>query len=78
MQDGWPVVSPERYAGTDGPAVDVKKLVNDLELTDFDYRIVPGFAGKQTDPDFSESSTIGGSRRQPLGGMLMEAPARCQ
>lgn len=57
-QDGWPVVSPERYAGTDDRGVDTDELVGAWELIDFDYHIVPGFAEEQTAPDFGESVGI--------------------
>ena len=56
--DGWPVVSPQRYAGMSGGTIAHDELPGNWELIEFDYRVVPGFAREQVDPDLNESQPI--------------------
>ncbi|PPK86153.1 arabinan endo-1,5-alpha-L-arabinosidase [Neolewinella xylanilytica] len=55
---GWPIVSPERYAGVVQDSIGVGELPGDWEIIDFDYSVVPGYAEQQTDPDFQESNRV--------------------
>lgn len=56
--DGWPVVSPERYAGEDNTPSPQADLVGDWEHIKLDYRVTPGFANEQISPDFQVSTTL--------------------
>lgn len=56
--DGWPVVSPERYAGEDNTAVSKDSLTGTWEQIVLGYRVVPGYANEQTSPDFQISATL--------------------
>jgi arabinan endo-1,5-alpha-L-arabinosidase len=51
-EDGWPIVSPERYAATEQTPVSKDELVGAWEKISLEYRIVPGYADKQIVPDF--------------------------
>ncbi|HEX8504280.1 MAG TPA: arabinan endo-1,5-alpha-L-arabinosidase [Hymenobacter sp.] len=53
--DGWPVVSPERYAGEDNAAVAPADLAGEWEQITLGYQVVPGFDREQTSPDFQAS-----------------------
>lgn len=54
-QDGWPVVSPERYADVDQDEITNDDLVGNYEQIIFGYNVVPGYAEEQTSPDFQTS-----------------------
>jgi arabinan endo-1,5-alpha-L-arabinosidase len=54
-EDGWPVVSPERYAGIKQAPVTREELVGDWEQIVLNYRVVPGYAAEQLSPDFQVS-----------------------
>lgn len=54
-QDGWPIVSPERYAGVEQTAITATNLVGSYEQIILGYTIVPGYGDEQTDPDFQTS-----------------------
>lgn len=54
-EDGWPVVSPERYAGIEQTLIIAEELVGNWEQIVLGYRVVPGYAAEQTDPDFQTS-----------------------
>ncbi len=54
-EDGWPVVSPERYAAVDQTPVSEEELVGNYDQIVFGYQVVPGFADTQTSPDFQDS-----------------------
>ena len=56
--DGWPVVSPERYAGEDDAAVPQSDLIGDWEQIVLGYRVVPGYDKEQTTPDFQTSVSL--------------------
>ena len=53
--DGWPMVSPERYAAEEESPVGESELAGQWERIVFGYRIVPGYADEQTNPDFQNS-----------------------
>ncbi|MDU0368816.1 arabinan endo-1,5-alpha-L-arabinosidase [Hymenobacter endophyticus] len=52
---GWPVVSPERYAGEDNSQVAATDLAGDWEQITLNYRVVPGYEVEQNTPDFQTS-----------------------
>ncbi|MCI1186706.1 arabinan endo-1,5-alpha-L-arabinosidase [Hymenobacter sp. DH14] len=56
--DGWPVVSPERYAGEDNTPSPQADLVGDWEQIKLSYRVTPGFGNEQTNPDFQVSTPL--------------------
>jgi arabinan endo-1,5-alpha-L-arabinosidase len=56
--DGWPVVSPERYAGITTRPVSQEEMAGDWEYIEFKYRVVPGFSAEQTDPDIQQAVVI--------------------
>lgn len=56
--DGWPIASPERYAGVTQDAITKDELVGTFEFIDFKYTIVPGYANEQLSPDFQDSVII--------------------
>jgi arabinan endo-1,5-alpha-L-arabinosidase len=51
-EDGWPVVSPERYAATAQTPVTSNELTGTWEAITLGYNIVPGYANEQISPDF--------------------------
>jgi arabinan endo-1,5-alpha-L-arabinosidase len=55
---GWPVVSPERYAGTEQTPISPAEMTGDWEQIALDYRVVPGYANEQTLPDFQVAGTL--------------------
>lgn len=57
-EDGWPVVSPERYAWEPNITVNEQELLGSWERILFDYTIVPGYDKEQTDPDFQISKLL--------------------
>lgn len=54
-QDGWPIVSPQRYAGIEQTPVEEQELVGAWEQIVLGYRVVPGYAEEQKSPDFQVS-----------------------
>jgi len=56
--DGWPVVSPERYANIAQTAVAASDLAGTWERIQLDYQVVPGYAAEQTSPDLQVASDI--------------------
>ncbi|MBO3271775.1 arabinan endo-1,5-alpha-L-arabinosidase [Hymenobacter defluvii] len=52
---GWPVVSPERYAGEDNSTVAQADILGEWEQITLNYRVVPGYEREQTSPDFQTS-----------------------
>ncbi|MEZ4687546.1 MAG: arabinan endo-1,5-alpha-L-arabinosidase [Bacteroidia bacterium] len=60
-EDGWPLVSPERYAGLEQTAVTESEIAGKYEQIVLGYRVVPGFDQEQTSPDFqvSTETTLG-------------------
>ena len=57
-KDGWPMVSPQRYAAEEETPVDEEELVGNWERIVFGYTIVPGFAETQTNPDFQTAVSL--------------------
>lgn len=57
-ESGWPVVSPERYAGVEQTPVSEDDLAGDWERIVLDYSIVPGYANEQLSPDFQVSEPL--------------------
>lgn len=51
-QNGWPVVSPERYAWEDNAAVSKDSIIGEWERIKFEYNVVPGYENEQLSPDF--------------------------
>jgi arabinan endo-1,5-alpha-L-arabinosidase len=56
--DGWPVVSPERYANQALQLISENDIIGQWETIDFEYKVVPGFDKEQTSPDFQTSGTL--------------------
>ena len=54
-EDGWPVVSPERYAYEENKNVEETQLIGDWERIVFGYSVVPGYDKEQSSPDFQKS-----------------------
>ena len=56
--DGWPVVSPERYANTTQTSITQTELVGDWEQIVMGYKVVPGYAAEQVNADLQVATTI--------------------
>jgi arabinan endo-1,5-alpha-L-arabinosidase len=56
--NGWPVVSPERYALTEQTPVLPAEIAGAWEQIVFDYNVIPGYANEQTLPDFQVAATL--------------------
>ncbi|KAI9452837.1 putative endo-arabinase [Russula earlei] len=56
--DGWPVVSPERYAWEDNSLVPKDSLAGNWEQVVLNYRVVPGYANEQVSPDLQVATSI--------------------
>lgn len=54
-EDGWPIVSPERYANVALTEVLAEDLIGNYEQIVFGYRVVPGFSNEQRTADFQFS-----------------------
>ncbi|MEO7766664.1 MAG: arabinan endo-1,5-alpha-L-arabinosidase, partial [Ferruginibacter sp.] len=67
--DGWPVVSPERYAWEDNAIVAKDSLTGSWERIKFDYNIVPGYDKEQVYPDFQVSADITIDAAGTINGM---------
>jgi arabinan endo-1,5-alpha-L-arabinosidase len=57
-EDGWPVVSPQRFAGTEQTSISKDELVGMWEKIEFNYKVVPGFSNEQISPDFQEAVSL--------------------
>ncbi|MBI1225989.1 MAG: family 43 glycosylhydrolase [Bacteroidetes bacterium] len=57
-EDGWPLVSCERFATEEETPVVEAELVGNWEQITHNYHVVPGYADEQTSPDFSDSENI--------------------
>jgi arabinan endo-1,5-alpha-L-arabinosidase len=68
--DGWPVVSPQRYAGTEQTSVSKDELVGTWEQIELGYRVVPGFAEEQVLPDFQEAVDLTLNADGKINGVL--------
>jgi len=58
MDNGWPVVSPERYAWEDNSLVSKDSLAGNWEQIVLGYTVVPGYADQQTSPNLQVATTI--------------------
>jgi arabinan endo-1,5-alpha-L-arabinosidase len=56
--DGWPVVSPERYANVADSAITAPQLAGNWERIELDYQVVPGYSAEQVSPDFQVATPI--------------------
>jgi arabinan endo-1,5-alpha-L-arabinosidase len=56
--DGWPVVSPERYANVAQTAIAQTDLAGDWEQIVLGYKVVPGYAAEQVNADLQVATTI--------------------
>ena len=54
-EDGWPVVSPERYAAVEQEEITEDDLTGSYEQIILGYQVVPGYAEEQTSADFQTS-----------------------
>ncbi len=54
-EDGWPVASPQRYAGTVQTPVANDELVGTWEQIELGYTVVPGYSAEQIFPNFQEA-----------------------
>jgi arabinan endo-1,5-alpha-L-arabinosidase len=52
MENGWPVVSPERFANVAQTTINSSELNGDWEQIVLNYQVVPGYQNEQTSPDF--------------------------
>jgi arabinan endo-1,5-alpha-L-arabinosidase len=57
-QDGWPVVSPERYAWEDNSTVAKDSLAGSWEQIILGYHVVPGYANEQVNADLQLATTL--------------------
>ncbi len=57
-EDGWPIVSPERYAAVSQSAISQTDLVGNYEQIILGYQVVPGYADEQVSPDFQYSISL--------------------
>jgi arabinan endo-1,5-alpha-L-arabinosidase len=57
-QDGWPVVSPERYAWEDNSTVPKDSIIGNWEQINFTYHVVPGYSNEQTNPELQASVAL--------------------
>ena len=56
--DGWPVVSPERYAWEGNELVQKDSLTGNWERIVLNYQVVPGFQAAQTSADLQLSAAL--------------------
>lgn len=56
--DGWPVVSPERYAWDDNSLVAKDSITGSWEQIVMGYRVVPGYGTEQSSPDMQVAVSL--------------------
>lgn len=56
--DGWPVVSPGRYANTTQSTIAQTELTGDWEQIVMGYKVVPGYSAEQVDANLQVAATI--------------------
>jgi arabinan endo-1,5-alpha-L-arabinosidase len=56
--DGWPVVSPERYAWEDNSTVAKDSITGNWEQIILGYTVMPGYGNEQTNPNFQIATNI--------------------
>jgi arabinan endo-1,5-alpha-L-arabinosidase len=66
--EGWPVVSPERYALVENTPVAVEEITGGWDRVVFEYSVVPGFAETQTSPGTQQSSPLALDANGSVGG----------
>ncbi|MEO5681091.1 MAG: arabinan endo-1,5-alpha-L-arabinosidase [Chitinophagaceae bacterium] len=66
--DGWPVASPERYAGEKDSLIAKADIIGDWEQIVLGYNIVPGYAAEQTNPNFQNAVTLTIAENGTLNG----------
>ncbi|MBW3544834.1 MAG: arabinan endo-1,5-alpha-L-arabinosidase, partial [Bacteroidetes bacterium] len=54
-EDGWPVVSPQRYGGLEQTPIAQEEIAGEWEQIVLGYRVVPGYAEEQRSPDLQRS-----------------------
>ncbi|MCC9134898.1 arabinan endo-1,5-alpha-L-arabinosidase [Pontibacter silvestris] len=54
--DGWPMVSPERYANVEQTPVSTEEIAGDYEQIVLWQPVIPGFGNEQIDPNLSIAS----------------------
>lgn len=52
LENGWPVVSPERYAAVEQSPVTVAEVQGTWERIVLNYQVVPGYSNEQVSPNF--------------------------
>ena len=57
-EDGWPVVSPERYANVAQTSISANDLSGNYEQIIFGYVVTPGFSEEQRYPDFQNTTDL--------------------
>jgi len=53
--DGWPMVSPERYANVANTAITPTEMAGDYEQIVQGYTTVPGYGNEQTNPNYNDA-----------------------
>jgi arabinan endo-1,5-alpha-L-arabinosidase len=56
--DGWPIVTPERYANVSQTAIAQSDLAGNWEQITLGYRVVPGYGNEQVNPDLQVAVSI--------------------
>lgn len=54
-EDGWPVVSPQRYAGVEQTPIAQDELIGEWEQIVLGYQVVPGYAEEQISANFQNA-----------------------
>jgi arabinan endo-1,5-alpha-L-arabinosidase len=67
-EDGWPVVSPERYAWENNGNVQQDSIIGDWEKIDLNYNVMPGYGNEQLYPDLQLSKTMSIDAEGTIGG----------
>jgi arabinan endo-1,5-alpha-L-arabinosidase len=57
-EDGWPIVSPERYAGVAQSEITAQDFAGNYEQIILGYQVVPGYSAEQVQPDFQTSIAL--------------------
>ncbi|MFH4967504.1 arabinan endo-1,5-alpha-L-arabinosidase [Gaetbulibacter sp. M240] len=57
-EDGWPIVSPERYANVGQATISDSDLAGTYEQIVMGYSVTPGYANEQISPDFQTSISL--------------------
>jgi len=56
--DGWPVVSPQRYANVSQNSIAQTELAGEWEQIVLGYKVVPGYSAEQVSADLQVATTI--------------------